>query len=126
MIYSTFLIALFSLVFCIIILHTIFEPGNLGKSLANYDIDYVQVNYEVNGNQTIEGIRVYENDKQVIIRDNCNILHSIHSDKISIKSIEDITACKKQIKRYETQRPNSQSGLFHLKDIILFHVGYPI
>ncbi|MDI4647946.1 hypothetical protein [Cohnella hashimotonis] len=78
----------------VLISHVLYIPGYLGKSISNFDMDYVAVDYELEGINHIEGIRIFEKEHQIIIRDDCNITHSITSDNLHIKTIKTLKECK--------------------------------
>ncbi|MFK4166211.1 hypothetical protein ACI2LM_08115 [Paenibacillus lautus] len=85
-----------TLILSTIILGTIYQPGNFGKSIANYDIDYVRVSYEFNNEvRTIEGIRIFEDRNRIVIRDTCNILYTVQSDTFTSETIVELEYCTK-------------------------------
>lgn len=79
----------------VLLTHTFYITGYFGKSISNFDMDYVKVEFDLNGVQSIEGIRVFENKNEIIIRDVCNITHNIISEKIHVTSISEFSiSCK--------------------------------
>jgi hypothetical protein len=78
----------------VLISHTFYITGNFGKGLSNFDMDFVHVDFELNGIQSIQGIRVFEKGNQLIIRDSCNITHNIISENIHLKTINELAECK--------------------------------
>lgn len=83
----------------IIISHTLYGAGYFGKSLANYDLDFVKIEYKTGGFQTIQGLRIYEGENKVILRDACNVTHSITSEEFHITSmpkVDDANDCDKK------------------------------
>lgn len=77
----------------IMISHTLYSSGYFGKSLANFDLDYVKVEYTLNGSKTIQGLRIYENDNKIILRDGCNVTHSITSEELHVISVSNFGEC---------------------------------
>ncbi|MEF2247307.1 hypothetical protein, partial [Paenibacillus sp. IITD108] len=60
--------------------------GGFGKNLAQFDTDFVTVEYTLNGQiKNIEGVRVYQDKNYIVIRDNKNNIHSIFTDQIHIQ-----------------------------------------
>ncbi len=83
----------------IIISHTLYGAGYFGKSLANYDLDFVEIEYKAGGFKTIQGLRIYEDENTVILRDSCDVTHSITSEEfhiISISKVDDVNDCGKK------------------------------
>ncbi|WP_172249916.1 hypothetical protein [Saccharibacillus deserti] len=80
----------------VMVTHTFYVTGYFGKSLANYDLDYVRVEYKVNGAQSIQGIRISEDKNRIILRDGCNVTHSITSEEIHITSVTEVGECMKE------------------------------
>lgn len=78
------LIIVFSMLF---VMHTAYQLGSFGKNLAQFDMDYVIVDYLFNDQvKQVKGIRVYQDKNYIIIRDNLNILHSIVVEQIHIQT----------------------------------------
>ncbi|MBO9597401.1 MAG: hypothetical protein J7559_06230 [Cohnella sp.] len=69
--------------------HTAYQLGSFGKNLAQFDTDYVTVEYQFNNQiQKVEGIRVYQDKNYLVIRDDHNIIHSIIADQIHVQTNE--------------------------------------
>ncbi|MFB6363734.1 hypothetical protein ACFCP7_06670 [Paenibacillus elgii] len=67
--------------------HTAYQLGGFGKSLTQFDTDFVTVDYNLNGQtKIVEGIRVYQDKNYVVIRDNQNNIHNIFTDQIHIQA----------------------------------------
>ncbi|MNI62979.1 hypothetical protein D3C73_1183210 [compost metagenome] len=75
----------------VLLTHTFFITGYFGKSISNFDMDYVKVEFDLNGIQSLEGIRVFENENEIMIRDVCNTTHNILSEKIHVTSISEFS-----------------------------------
>lgn len=68
-------------------MHTAYQLGSFGKKLAQFDMDYVTVDYLFNDQvKQAKDIRVYQDKNYIIIQDSINILHSIVSDQIHIQT----------------------------------------
>lgn len=67
--------------------HTAYQLGGFGKNLAQFDTDFVTVEYNLNGQvKNVEGIRVYQDKNYIVIRDNENNIHNIFTDQIHIQT----------------------------------------
>lgn len=67
--------------------HTAYQLGSFGKNLAQFDTDYITVEYKFNDHiQKVEGIRVYQDRNYLVVRDNKNILHSVVADEIHVQT----------------------------------------
>ncbi|MEK5404799.1 hypothetical protein MKX36_02515 [Paenibacillus sp. FSL W8-0439] len=92
---NIFVLVLFLVVF-VLYTHTFFQLGNFGKSISDYDLDYVCIEYELNGKKELKGLRVYQGDGHIVIRDSSNQTHDISSDTFHIKTISSMsTKCGK-------------------------------
>jgi len=80
------------LILLVLMTHTFYITGYFGRSISNFDMDYVRVEFDMNGAQSIEGIRVFEKGNKIIIRDACNVTHNINSDKTHIKTINNFSS----------------------------------
>lgn len=81
---GSFLVIVLSLLF---VMHTAYQLGSFGKNLAQFDTDYVIVNYLFNDQvEQVKGIRVYQDKNYIIIRDSLNSIHSIFADQIHIQT----------------------------------------
>lgn len=75
--------------------HTFYQWGNLGKNLSQFDRDYISVEYTINKNlEQLEGVKVFQQENYLIVRDSCNRMHYITSDEIHISSLTDRPVCK--------------------------------
>ncbi|UHA74416.1 hypothetical protein [Paenibacillus sp. 481] len=85
--YTLFLLFFILAVTTIFVTHTPYQLGSFGKNLAQFDTDYVTVNYNFNGQvKKIEGIRVYQDKNYMVIRDNKNVIHHIYADQIHMQT----------------------------------------
>ncbi|MCD1258122.1 hypothetical protein B5M42_004620 [Paenibacillus athensensis] len=67
--------------------HTAYQLGSFGKNLAQFDTDYITVEYQFNNQvQKVEGIRVYQDRNYLFIRDDQNTLHSVFADQIHVQT----------------------------------------
>jgi hypothetical protein len=67
--------------------HTAFQLGGFGKSLAQFDTDFVTVEYNLNGQtKIVEGVRVYYDKNYIVLRDSQNNIHNIFTDQIHIQT----------------------------------------
>ena len=67
--------------------HTAYQLGSFGKNLAQFDTDYITVEYQFNNQvQKIVGIRVYQDRNYLVIRDDQNTLHSVFADQIHVQT----------------------------------------
>lgn len=75
------------LILALLLMHALFQFGNLGKNFAQFDVDYIQVEYIINNqSRTIDGIKVYHDKNFLIIRDGCNMMHTITSNEMYVTS----------------------------------------
>ncbi|WII38559.1 hypothetical protein [Paenibacillus thiaminolyticus] len=82
-------------VIVIFLTHSVIQMGNLGKNLSQFDIDFVNVKYAFNNNiEEVEGVRIFQKDNYVVVRDKCNIMHYITTSEIHIKILENPPKCK--------------------------------
>lgn len=71
----------------IFVSHTAYQLGGFGKNLAQFDTDFVSVDFNFIGTlKNVEGIRVYQDRNYLIIRDRKNTIHTISSDQIHIQT----------------------------------------
>lgn len=68
--------------FFIFVSQIIFQFGYFGKTLSKFDTDYIEVEYE---GKKIEGMRVFQSNNYIILRDKGDTMHYIESDKMYIK-----------------------------------------
>ncbi|MCP1306808.1 hypothetical protein [Paenibacillus tyrfis] len=67
--------------------HTAYQWGGFGKNLAQFDTDFVVVDYNLNGEiKTVQGIRVYHDKNYIVVRDKQNNMHNIFTDQIHIQT----------------------------------------
>ncbi|WP_280157478.1 hypothetical protein P5616_010560 [Priestia aryabhattai] len=64
----------------------LFTVGNIGKALVSFERDYVKVDYVINSQlQSIEGIMVFKDGNNIIVRDSKNVLHYVYTDQFHIE-----------------------------------------
>jgi|GEM_PF-6734513 len=88
-----FSILISTVILLVLFSHIFYFPGYFGKAISNFNMDFISVEYELNGTQHVEGIRIFEKDNLVIVRDSCNVTHDIISTNIHMRTIKEISAC---------------------------------
>ncbi|WP_274319241.1 hypothetical protein, partial [Paenibacillus qinlingensis] len=71
------------------ILHSTQQWGALGKNLAQFDNDYVCIEYNHPNNQyaSLAGIRIIQTNNVIVLRSVTDITYTVSSDRIYVKSL---------------------------------------
>ncbi|MGM1048148.1 MAG: hypothetical protein ACQEXX_18675 [Bacillota bacterium] len=85
--YVVFLYIFLFIALVVFVSHTAYQLGSFGKNLAQFDTDFVVVDYNLNGKvQKVEGIRVYQDKNYIVVRDSDDTIHNIFTDQIHIQT----------------------------------------
>jgi len=88
-------ILMFSGIFFVSSTHLFYQWGNFGKSLSQFNMDYVSVEYTFNKDiGQIEGTRIFQKENYLVIRDSCNSLHYITSNEVHVTTLSKSPFCR--------------------------------